>query len=486
VTSGLQRRLLLLLLVPLFLLAALNTWFDYRLADNASTQQDRHLLGLVPLLADSVVAPGLSDADPPALMTAPPVEEFLNERLGMSAFAVLNLDGAVLVGAPWLNGPLPATHEAEFSSQENGGATYRIVSQRANTIAGELVVRLADASDSRQQWLHQVWIKVVLPNVVLVVAALFAVNWAVKRALRPLIELKEAVERRSPKDLSPLDPQASPDEVRPLVLSINRLFALVNAQAENQARFVADAAHQLRTPLAGLQAQVEAWAQNVNHSGQADWRDRAASKSSAAPDVVAGSGAAEITLSADQINKLRGAARRTSQLANQLLALSRADARSAHTQPMQRVDLQQLCEVMLESHLDAASHKNIDLGLETVPVHVTGHAWLLRELLGNLIDNALKYTPPHGRVTLRCGLGQAAERTALQPYLEVEDDGPGVPPHERKRVLERFYRVQGVVGEGNGLGLAIAKEIARAHSGRLVLATGAQGCGLRVTLWLPS
>lgn len=481
-TSGLQRRLLLLLLVPLFLLTALNAWFDYRLAGSAAVQQDRHLVSLVPMLADSLIARGATDASPPELLTAPPVEEFLNDRPGLAAFAVLGLDGDVLVGDRWLDGPLPSMREPEFSSEEYDGVTYRIVSQRMNTAAGELVVRLADGSDTRQQWLHQIWLKVVLPNVVLVITAFFAVNWAVRRALRPLYELKEAVERRSPRDLSALDPQASPDEVRPLVLSLNRLFDLVNAQAESQARFVADAAHQLRTPLAGLQAQVEAWAQTVNRSGQADWRDRSASTG----ENLAVQGGAEITLSAEQINKLRSAARRTSQLANQLLALSRADARSSHTLPMQRVDLQQLCEVLLENYLDAATAKGIDLGLDAAPVHVTGHEWLLRELMGNLVDNAIKYTPSGGRVTLRCGVGPSGAQGVAQPYLEVEDDGPGIPAGERLRVLERFYRVPGSVGEGNGLGLAIAKEIARVHQSFLRIESGSAGRGLRISLWLPA
>jgi two-component system sensor histidine kinase TctE len=431
------------------------------------------------------VAQGATEVDPPTMLTAPPIEEFLEDRPGLASFAILGLDGNVVLGDSWLSGPLPTTREAEFSSEEYGGVTYRIVSQRVNTVAGELVVRLADGSDQRQQWLHLVWVKVVFPNLMLLIAAFFAVNWAVNRALRPLIELKEAVESRSPQDLTAFDPEASPDEVRPLVQSLNRLFGLVNAQSQSQARFIADAAHQLRTPLAGLQAQVEAWAQTVNRSGQADWRDRAAGVGeigrNGAPAV-----AASLTLSADQINKLRSAARRTSQLANQLLVLSRADARTAQTQPMHRVDLKQLCEVMLECHLDAATQKGIDLGLDAMPVHVTGYEWLLRELLSNLVDNAIKYTPPGGRATLRCGMGQVDEVGPAQPYLEVDDDGPGIPPSERERVLERFYRVTGVQGEGNGLGLAIASEIATVHHGGLRLGAGSGGVGLRVVLWLPA
>lgn len=474
-SSGLQRRLLLLLLLPLLLLAMLNTWFDFRSADSAALEQDRQLLNLAPLLADSVIAGGSSAETPPVLLIAPPVDEFLSIRPELAAFAVVSLEGKVLVGSDWLTGLPPTTREAEFSSEEHLGITYRIVSQRAKTAAGELVVRLADGSDPRQQWLTLLALKVLLPNLVLAIGGFFAVNWAVRTALRPLLELRDAVERRSPRDLSALDPDASPDEVRPLVLSLNRLFGLVNAQAESQARFVADAAHQLRTPLAGLQAQVEAWAQAVTGSKNA----------SNIPLAPVESAQAAITLGADQVLRLRHAARRTSQLANQLLALSRADARSAQAQPLQRVDLQQLCEAVLESLLEAATRKDIDFGLEVAHAHISGQEWLLRELLVNLADNALKYTPTGGRVTLRCGLRPATPDASPAPFLEVEDDGPGIAPEEQRRVLERFYRVPGTAIEGNGLGLAIADEIARVHRSHLQLASGTGGRGLRVWLSFP-
>ena len=465
--NGLQRRLLLLLLLPFFVFASLNAWFDYRSADAVSSQQDRQLLSLVPLLADSIVAVGDAARPNPVLLTAPAVEEFLNRREGQSAMAVVDADGVVLAGAEWLSGILPATREPVFTSEEYGGVTYRIVSQRVQTGIGELVVRLADGSDPRQQWLRLLVLKVLLPDLVLAVVGFFAIRWAVGTALRPLLALREAVESRSPRDLSPLNAEASPDEVRPLVLSLNRLFALVTAQAQSQSRFVADAAHQLRTPLAALQAQVEAWAQAVE----------AVDSDPKRPLTQTDNAPAAITLGADQVLRLRSAARRTSQLANQLLALSRADARSALLQPQQRVDLQQLCEAVLESQIEAAAAKQIDLGLEVSPVHISGHEWLLRELLVNLVDNAIKYTPAGGHVTIRCWQHWHA-------YLEVEDNGPGIAESERSRVLERFYRVPGSPSEGSGLGLAIANEITLAHNGQLELVGGAAGRGLRVRLSL--
>lgn len=477
--SGLQRRLLLLLLVPLGIFALVSVYFDYQTAGNVALQKDQQLARLIPLLADSVVGPGITPGGrEPLLLLAPPVDDFLKGRIGFAGFRISDIQGEFMAGEDWIPELLPATHETEFHSIEHKGVTYRIAAQRANTAAGELIVQLADGSDPRQQWVRSVLLKVILPNLILVMAAGFALNWAVTRALKPLIELKDAVERRSPRDLSAIDPQTTPAEVQPLVSALNRLFGLVNDQAEGQRRFVADAAHQLRTPLAGLQAQVEAWAQAARVA------------------QAAGSDGA-VTLSAEKITKLRNATRRTSQLANQLLALSRADATAAAAQPMQRVDLKDLCESILPLHLDAAARKGIDLGLEAEPAQTTGYEWLLRELLGNLVDNAVKYTPAGGTVTLRCGLsaglpppdaGGDPEHPRWGVFLEVEDDGPGIAPDERAKALQRFYRVQGTEGEGNGLGLAIASEIARVHHSQLELGDGGTEAsgprGLRVRLSL--
>ncbi len=469
--SGLQRRLLLLLLLPLGLFALVSIYFDYQTAGSVALQKDQQLLRLIPLLADSVLAPGDTQSAAPVLLLAPEIEGFVKDKERFAGFRISDSAGGFLAGEPWIDSVLPATREPEFHSIENNGIIYRIAAQRVETAAGELIVQLADGSDARQQWLRSIWVKVLLPNLVLVLAAGFAVNWAVTRALKPLNELTDAVERRSPRDLSAIDPLSTPAEVQPLVIALNRLFGLVNAQAEGQRRFVADAAHQLRTPLAGLQAQVEAWAQ--------------AARAAQGKSTEGKNKDATITLAADKIIKLRSATRRTSQLANQLLALSRADALSVAAQPMQRVDLKDLCESILALHLDAATHKGIDLGLEAASAQAHGHEWLLRELLGNLVDNAVKYTPVGGLVTIRCGKVPGQPEAA---FLEVVDDGPGIALEERAKALERFYRVLGTVGEGNGLGLAIADEIARVHKTQLVLDDAREAAhgphGLRVRLVL--
>ena len=449
-TTTLRNRLLVLLVLPVCVLALLGSWWGYRSADTAAGQHDQRLLRLLPALADSVLAPPMGPDMAPLLALAPPIEEFLHSRGGSTGFAVADLQGQVLAGDPWISVVVPTTPAAEFHSQEMGGITYRVAVQRGHTAgAGEMVVALADGSDVRQQWRDQLLLRVLLPNLVLVVAATGAIYWSVRRAFRPLLELAQDVESRSPRDLSPIDVWASPREVRPLVRALNHLFGLVQHHSELQQRFVADAAHQLRTPLAALQAQVEAWALAAQ-----------------APQARRSGG---IHLPVAQVEKLRNATRRTSQLARQLLALSRADARQLEDQAHERIDLKELCENLLEVFWDAAERKGIDLGLEVQPAHVSGHAWLLRELMANLVDNAIQYTPPGGQVTLRCGL-RAQGGARAQAFLQVEDDGPGVPESERARILQRFYRVPGSAGEGSGLGLAIAQEIAQAHQAELQVA----------------
>ncbi|MCT9810361.1 sensor histidine kinase N-terminal domain-containing protein [Acidovorax sp. Be4] len=461
-TSNLRFRLLLLLVLPLSVLALMGSWFAYRSAEAAGGQHDQRLMRMLPSLADAVLAPPMTPQVPPLVMLPQVVEDFLRQRQNDAGYAIADLKGRVLAGDTWIRVVVPSTSVAEFHSQEFGGITYRVAVLRTETAgAGEMVVALADGSDIRLQWAQQLLLRVLLPNVLLIAAAAVAIYWSVRQAFEPLVALADAVERRSPRDLSPIDEAASPDEVRPLVRSLNRLFGLVDAQAQGQRRFVADAAHQLRTPLAALQAQVEAWALMVQAAPASGPKERT------------------LVLSETQINQLRDATRRTSQLARQLLALSRADARQAEVQPLQRVDLKDLSESLLEIFFEQASAKGIDFGLEVEPASVWGHAWLLRELWSNLVDNALKYTPEGGRVTLRCGVGEGGA------FLEVEDDGPGVPEAERERILQRFYRVPGASGEGSGLGLSIADEIAQLHQARLVLGEGSGGAGLRVVLSFP-
>lgn len=510
----LQRRLLLLLIVPLCLLGLVSGWIDYRSASTAASQQDEQLLQLVPLLADSIIAVGAHADDPPVLLLAPPVEEFLKERNGQVTYKIYTPKRHVLHGDESLPSVVPLTREPEFFNQDINHTSYRLVVQRVPSVAGDVVVEVADSSDPRKHWLKQLAMKVLLPNLVMIGVVAFFVSWAVRQALRPLRDLTLAIERRSPRDLNSIDERGIPLEIRPLVTSLNWLFRMVNRQSEAQRRFIADAAHQLRTPIASLQAQIEAWSESIKRQ-QAHGSDVRIQQSVPADEAVEDQvqlvwSEAEqkhmVQLPAEELQRLRQATRRTSQLVHQLLSLSRADAADTlELQQMQPVDLQALCEEVLERHLDAAAQKSIDLGLEVQAVSVRGHTLWLQELLSNLVDNALQYTPVGGIVTIRCGvLAQqadaqatagkglkpqrpAAPSTVYRAFLEVEDNGPGIAATDRARVLERFFRLPGSKVEGTGLGLPIAREIAVRHRSELLLSNGithttGSGCGLRATV----
>ena len=299
----------------------------------------------------------------------------------------------------------------------------------------------------------------VLPALLMLLVLAVMAHVAARKALEPWVSLAQAVESRTAKDLSPVQIAAdAPSEVQVMADALNRLFGRANEESDAQQRFIADAAHQLRTPLAALQSQVEAWALMAQSSpGQS------------------------IVLPREQVERLRHASRRTTQLANQLLVLSRVDSGLGQGEGAQRVDIKSLCEALFESFLDAALRKNLDLGLEASAAHVTGQEWLLREMISNVLDNAIKYTPQRGQVTLRCGRRDAGGGQS-RVYVEVEDDGPGVPAGEYTRLTQRFYRVPGSKADGSGLGLAIVEEIAQAHGAKLSFTPGSCGQGLCVLL----
>jgi two-component system, OmpR family, sensor histidine kinase TctE len=489
---GIERRLWLLLLAPMLLIVLTGGWLDYRAAGGVAAQQDRQLLRLAPLLADSVVpAPNPPhNAPAPQMLLAPLLAEFLQREDALASFAVADMLGNLVAGEPWLIFSVPATQDAEFHSEEHNGVIFRVMAQRVNTLAGEYVIFLADGSDARQRWLGNLLLRVVAPNALLMIAAAVVLRIGVRLALQPLLQLTRQIETRQSGDLSPIDERHIPQEVRPLVSALNHLLARLDEQADHQRRFVADAAHQLRTPLAALQAQVEAWTQVVLQTPVAHRPEQASLlpvhpglspaevSRTTPPDLtdLTEQHPGALTLTAAQLLRFREATRRTTLLANQLLTLSRADAVSVNQADVQRIDLQDLCEGVLESRLDDAIAAGIDLGLEVEHVRIAGHAWLLRELLANLVDNALRYAPPMGtHVTLRCGW-----QADHVPFMEVEDNGPGIALEHRERALHRFYRCPGTVNEGSGLGLAIAAEIALRHRSHVELLDGAAGRGLRV------
>lgn len=466
---ALQRRLLVLILMPLALLGMLNAWADYRLAGTAAGLQDEQLMRLMPLLGNAVLAAPLDKRlSNSVVMLVPDVQQFLIDRGQRAAFKVTSSSGLLIAGDERLSAYMPRSYEVELHSETMSGVTWRVAAQRLEFAEGqEVILQLADGSGARQEWLYAMLRRVVLPNVLLAVAVFLAVRWGVRRALEPLMSLQRTVEQRGPQDLSPIDVQSAPQEVSPLVRALNRLFASAQAQAQEQQRFVADAAHQLRTPLAALQAEVQAWV----------------------PTPGSERTESDVVLSAETHARFVLATRRAAALAHQLLTLSRTESSMDALSPTARVDMRELIEDVLAARLDAAQAKGIDFGLDLpesgLGLVVNGERWMLRELLLNLVDNAIAYTPANGSVTI-----QARTLGGLQPRLlvDVHDTGPGVAPNERDLVVQRFYRARSTQVPGNGLGLAIAHEIAQRHGARLVLsdARADDGAprGLRVSIEL--
>lgn len=289
------------------------------------------------------------------------------------------------------------------------------------------------------------WMWRVLPSqIFLTVFAGVVVWWGVGRGLRPLLQLRGEVTRRSSLDLSPLPENKVVTEVRPLIHGFNELMGRLDESLVLQRRFVADAAHQLRTPLTGLKAQAELALRlddplEIRHS----------------------------------LLQMRRAADHAAHLANQLLVLARAEPGTENQENLAKLDLVALARSTTEYWVPKAIRRNIDLGFEGTDLdcRITGNALLLGEMLNNLIDNALRYTQSGGQVTVRIG------RQDDEVVLEVEDNGPGVPENERERVFERFYSVLGTNQNGCGLGLAIVREIAGRHYAEVRLLSGADGIG---------
>lgn len=310
--------------------------------------------------------------------------------------------------------------------------------------APEVIIQVAETLIRRDRNLYELMALMITPALLVVLTAIAMVSFGIGHGLKPLDALKQEIAARSWRDLHPVNEMSAPLEIRPVIVALNQLLADLAHVLDSQQRFLANAAHQLRTPLAGLQTQVELL---LRDSRSDETRDA--------------------------LNVVLDTTRRVTHLANQLLALARAEPGGSHLLNMQYINLADLVEVNMAMWLARARVRNIDLGFELEPVMVEGDMLQLGELLGNLVDNALRYTQEGGMITVRSrydGVG----------VLEVEDNGPGIPEAQREKVLERFYRIEGSPGNGCGLGLSIVAEIARGHHARLQILTPASGRGLLV------
>jgi two-component system sensor histidine kinase TctE len=296
------------------------------------------------------------------------------------------------------------------------------------------LVQMAETLEKRAQLANEIIKGVILPQFIILPVILALVWFALSRGLSPLAQLQERIRARPPDDLSPIDSRQVPEEISPLVGSLNDMLARLAHTIDAQKRFIADAAHQMKTPLAGMRMQSELALRQVDPG--------------------------EIHRSLEQLAKSSESATR---LVNQLLALARAENQPHAGLALDQLDLSLLARSVVQDWVPASFAHEIDLGYEDPdgPVEIAGSAIMLRELLSNLIDNALRYTPPGGSVTVR------VRSDAGQALLEVEDTGPGIAPGERPRVFERFYRILGSSASGSGLGLAIVREIARQHGAEI-------------------
>ena len=323
------------------------------------------------------------------------------------------------------------------------------------------LVQVAETLEKRSTLASEIIKGVMLPQFVILPLAVLLVWLALVRGIKPLNELEQRIRARKPDDLSPLDDRVVPQEVAPLVSSVNGLLTRLHDSIATQKRFLADAAHQLKTPLAGLRM-------------QADLAQRE------------GSSAEELKQSLKQIGH---ASVRATHTVNQLLALARAES-SGQAVVKQVCDLARLTTEAVQDSVPRALDKRIDLGYDgAMPgapgVWLEGNPTLLTELIRNLLDNAINYTPPEGVVTARV----LADPFGKVLVLQVEDNGPGIAESERELVFQPFYRTLGNGADGSGLGLAIVREIAQQHQAQVTVEDARPGhvpCGTRFSVRLPA
>jgi len=440
---SLRRRLLGFVLAPLLLLMAASVVSDYREGLKvANAAYDYALFSTAQAVAARL------DPDPPSRTRAAVHADAIDRIF----YALIDSDGTLISGdrrlAALADASAPGNPSYRFETLGDlpvRVATYR---HRVEESTRPVTVVVAETIHKREMAATRAMFATLWIDVMLIVLSMGAVFFGVRYALKPLDFLSQRIQHRAADDLRPVSEEGTPSETRALVNAINRLLNNLRDAGLAQQAFISSAAHQLRTPIAGLQTQLE---------------------------LAAGSLSGEPL---ERIQSMQESARRLAHLTKQMLALARASADANPADDMQPVLLNELVETAASDFIDIALSKNIDLGFEIKTVVATGFRWMLRELLANLIDNSLRYTPDRGRVTVRCGTAPEGF-----PFIEVEDNGPGIPEDSRERVLDRFVRLDEQSVDGSGLGLSIVKEVAVRHRASVSLqkASGKSGLLVRVT-----
>ena len=428
---SLRMRLLVFLLAAIVLAGAVQGVLAYRSAlDEADALFDYHMQQTALALRSGLpvdaqgLGPGLDLDDENHEFI---VQVWTNEGLRIFESAV----GAAL----------PQIAVLGFTNVQARGGTYRVFSMQTRS----QVIQVAQNMAVRQGMARSLALRTLAPLAFMAPLLVLAVWWGVSRSLAPVERVRRQLAQRQADDLSPVSDAQLPDEVQPLVSELNLLFERVQRAFEAQEHFVADAAHELRSPLAALRLQL----QGLQRAG-------------------------DDTARAAAIERLSAGIDRATRLVEQLLTLARQESGSTATEP---VDLRAIAQLALADVAPAAQARSMDVGLlDSEAATVPGNVEALRMLVRNLLDNAIKYTAPGGQVDVqvRADNGHAV--------LTVEDSGPGIAPEHRERVMQRFVRETAEGAPGSGLGLAIVLAIAQRHGAVVALDSSPRLGGLRVTL----
>ena len=464
-TLSLKRRQTFWLVGVLSLLLIVDAWFSYGDAQQAANQAyDRSLSASVRGIAERVYA---TESEVVVDVPYSALELFESGSADRIYYSVQILGGDIITGYDGLP-PTPASdhNKAIFYDGSYRGESVRIGALVKPLYRPEfpkpVMIVVAETTNARQEVVAHLFYREFARKELVIAVALTVVLLATIFAVKPIDRLGQTIRARHEDDLTPLDGRDVPAEVLPLVGAINHHLDRIGRMLEARRRFITDAAHQLRTPLAVLNTQAE-YALRQDDAG-------------------------EMRHAVEALHHSLGQATR---LANQLLSLSRAEPINGLMLKQEDVDLAAVARDVVIDLLVLAAKHDIDLGIEggNSPVIVRGQPLLLREMISNLVDNALRYTPAGGVVTVQVDVQADGGDAPPRARLRVVDDGPGIPPDSRSAVFLRFYRLPGSDHTGSGLGLSIVKEIVLGHHGDIELDDARPGTaerpGLAVTVRLP-
>ncbi|HET6514175.1 MAG TPA: sensor histidine kinase N-terminal domain-containing protein [Thermodesulfovibrionales bacterium] len=450
----LRRKLLVWLLFPMLALWILNTGIMYFLARRfVNEAYDYALVDSAHDLADQITGEGGK-----ALLNLPSsaLKIFLSDELDSISYSVVRRDRTLLSGEPGLSIPDTAMNPGNSSVRDDTFRGRRVrIAALPFLLPGlpsdqTVIIQVAETLNKRTKLAGKIIATMVLPQILLFVLPGIVVWIGIGRGLSPLAMLRKEIATRSHRDLSPLEESSTPQEVRPIIHEINDLMARLGKTLEAQQRFIADAAHQLRTPLSGLKVHTDL---AKRQSDPADLQQT-------------------LTL-------IDTSADRAIRLVNQMLTLAQVESGARETLNLKPLDLAELLRETTKEWVSSALKRDVDIGYEgpELPIMVKGDVIRIRMLIDNLIDNAIKYSQTGSTVTTRI------EETEGSVILTVEDNGPGIPFEEKQAVFQRFYRILGNSIAGSGLGLSIVKEIATSHGACVSIEdrVGHRGTSAKVT-----